>query len=59
MMEEEAGVEKQNFKKGFEKNGHACSVEGIFLVSDYTARPYLNVAGQTQTIQGSSKLRQF
>ena len=26
-MEEKAGVEGQNSKKGFEKNEHACSVE--------------------------------
>ena len=27
MVEEKAGVEKQNSKKGFEKNEHACIVE--------------------------------
>ena len=34
-------VKKQNFKKRFEKNKHTCSVEGISLVSDSTASPYL------------------
>ena len=29
MVEEKAGVEKQNSKKGFEKNEHACIVEGV------------------------------
>ena len=29
MVEENAGVEKQNSKKGFEKNEHACIVEGV------------------------------
>ena len=33
MMEEKAGVERQNSKKGFEKNEHACSVQGVFVVS--------------------------
>ena len=43
-MQEKAGslprVKKQNSKKRFEKNEHACSVEGIFLlvVSDSAAR---------------------
>ena len=34
MVEEKAGVEKQNSKKGFEKNEHACIVEGVlgFLI---------------------------
>ena len=53
MMEEKAGVERQNFKKGFEKNEHACSVEGVFVVtvSDWTARQYLKVTGLTWKIQ--------
>ena len=34
-MEENAGVERQNSKKGFEKNEHACSVEGMFLVQRF------------------------
>ena len=29
MVEEKALVEKQNSKKGFEKNEHACIVEGV------------------------------
>ena len=29
MVEEKAGVERQNSKKGFEKNEHACSVERV------------------------------
>ena len=29
MMGKKAGVEKQNSKKGFEKNEHACIVEGV------------------------------
>ena len=29
MVEEKAGVKKENSKKGFEKNEHACIVEGI------------------------------
>ena len=28
-MEEKAGIEKQNSKKKFEKNEHACILEGI------------------------------
>ena len=39
-VEEKAGVEKQNSKKGFEKFEHAYTVEGVFWVSDSTARPY-------------------
>ena len=57
-MEEKAGAERQNSKKGFEKNEQACSVEGVFVVSDPSARPYLKVAGQTRKIQSSSKLWQ-
>ena len=38
MVEEKAGVEKQNSKKGFEKNEHACIMEGVSWVSDSTAR---------------------
>ena len=34
MVEEKAGVEKQNSEKGFKKNEHACIVEGVvgFLI---------------------------
>ena len=45
-----ARVEKQNSKKGFERNEHACYVEGVLWVSDWTARPYLKVAGPTRKI---------
>ena len=43
MVEEKAGVEKQNSEKGFEKNEHACIVEGvvgfrIFLPVKFKAR---------------------
>ena len=42
-MEENAGVERQNSKKGFEKNEHACSVEGVFVVLDLSASPDLKL----------------
>ena len=51
MVEEKAGVEKQNSKKGFEKNEHACSVEGVFVVSDLSARPCLRLACPTRKVQ--------
>ena len=41
MMEENAGVERQNSKKRFEKNEHACSVLEVFVVSDLSAHLYL------------------
>ena len=56
---EKAGVEKQNSKKGFEKNEHPCRVEGVFVVSDWSARPYLNAAITTWKIQSSSQLPEF
>ena len=59
MMEETAGVERQNSKNGFERNEHACSVEGVFVVSDLSACPYLKVTCPTWKIQCLSKLRQF
>ena len=43
-MMEEGGVDRQNSKKGFEKNEHACRVEGVFVFSDPSARQYLKVA---------------
>ena len=43
IMEENAGVERQNSKKGFEKNEHACSVEGVFVVLDLSASPDLKL----------------
>ena len=60
MMEEKTGVERQSSKKGFERMSMpaACSVEGVLVVSDLSARQYLNVAGQTWKIQSLSKLRQ-
>ena len=57
-MEEKARVERQNSKKGFEKNEHSCSVEGVFIVSDWTVRLYSKVVFPTWKIQSSSKLRQ-
>ena len=54
MMEENEGFKKQNSKKGFEKNQHACSMEDFFVVSDFTARQYLTLAGLTWTNQSSS-----
>ena len=59
MMEETAGVKTQKSKKGIKKNGHSFSVEGIFLVSDSTARQSLKLAGPTLTNQSSSKLWKF
>ena len=49
---------KQNSKKGFKKNlnKHACCAEGVYVVSDSTARLYLKLARQTQTNQSSSML---
>ena len=55
MMKKKAGVERQNSKKGLERNEHACSVEGVFVVSDPTARPYLKLAGPTREIQSSDR----
>ena len=53
---------RQNSKKGFEKNEHACSVEGVFVVLDPSARRqarlYLKVSSLTRRIQSSFKLRQ-
>ena len=51
-----ARVEKQNSKKGFEKNEHACIVLGIFVVSDLSACQYLKVPCPIRKIQSSSKL---
>ena len=46
MVEETAGVEKQNSWKGFKMSEHACSMEGVFWVSDSTASPYLKMTSQ-------------
>ena len=58
MVEEKAGVKKQNSKKGFEKNEHACIVEGVLGFRIFLPVLYLKVAGQTRKIQSSSKLRE-
>ena len=34
VLQEKAGVEKQNSKKGSDKNEHACNVDGVSWVSD-------------------------
>ena len=52
------GFEKQDFKKGFEKDEHACIVEGVLGFRDFLPVWYLKVASQTRKIQSSSKLRQ-
>ena len=63
MVEEKAGVQKQNSKNGIEKMSMpaASSVESFFLILDSTAVPYLKLAFSTRTNQNSStaKLRQF
>ena len=58
MVEEKAGVKRQNSKKGFEKNKHACSMEGVFVALEWSAGLYLKVARLTLRIQSSSKLQQ-
>ena len=52
-------VEMQYSKKGFEKNEHACIVEGVLGFRIFLPVLYLKVAGPTRKIQSSSKLRQF
>ena len=59
MVEEKAGVEKQNSEKGFEKNEHASDVVGTFGFRIFLPVRYLKAAGPTRKIQSSSKLRQF
>ena len=59
MVEEKAGVEMQNSKKRFEKNEHACIVEGVLGFRIFLPVWYLKVAGPTRKIQSLSKLRQF
>ena len=56
-MDEKAVVVRQNSKKGLEKNERACSVKGVFVVSDPSACLYLKVAGHTRKIQSSPKLQ--
>ena len=58
MVEEKVGVKRQNSKKGFEKNEHACCMKGVFVVFEWSAGLYLKVAGLTLRIQSSSKLQQ-
>ena len=55
MVEEKAGVEKQNSKKGYQKNELDWSVEGVLWDLDWSACQYLKVAGPTWKIQSSSK----
>ena len=55
-MEGKARVEKQNSVKGFDKNEHTCSVEGVFVVLDWTAHPYFKVACPLQPNSENSKI---
>ena len=48
MVEEKAGLEKQNSKKRFEKNKHACIVEGVLGFLIFLPVWYLKVAGPTR-----------
>ena len=48
--------QEAEFQKGFEKNEHACRVEGVLRVLDCTAPSYLKVACLTWKIQSYSKL---
>ena len=57
IVEEKAEVEKQNSKKGFEKNETACSVEGVLWVLDSTACPYLKVAGRARPDSENSNFK--
>ena len=51
MVEEKAGVEKQNSEKGFEKNEHACSVEGVQNPGSWVSAVWnLKAAGPTRKI---------
>ena len=52
-------VEKQNSEKGFEKNEHACIVEGVLGFRIFLPVWNLKAAGPTRKFQSSSKLRQF
>ena len=51
LMQEKAGDEKQNSKKGFEKNEHACIVEGVLGFWIFLPVKYLKVACQSRKIQ--------
>ena len=48
MVEGKARVEKQNSEKGFEKNEHACIVEGVLGFRIFLPVWYLKVAGPTR-----------
>ena len=52
-----SGVKRHNSMKGFENKEHVWNVEGVFVVSDPSARQYLKVASPTRKIQSSSKLQ--
>ena len=51
MIKEKEGLKRQSSKKGLKKNQYACSMEGVFLVSDPSASQYLKVAGQARKIK--------
>ena len=53
-----SGGREAEFQERIRKNEHACSVLGVFVVSDLSARQYLKVPGPTRKIQSSSKLQQ-
>ena len=53
MVEENVGVEKQNSKKGFEKNEYACILEGVLGFRIFLPVRYLKVADPTRKIQSS------
>ena len=58
-MEEKARFHEQNSKKGCKVKEHGCRVEGVFIISNFTASLYLKLASSTQTNQSWSKLLQF
>ena len=51
MVEENVGAEEQNSEKGFEKNEHACIVEGVLGFRIFLPVWNLKAAGQTTKIQ--------
>ena len=50
------GGQGAKFQESIRKNEYACRVEGVFMVLDCTACPYLKVAGLTRKIQSLSEL---
>ena len=50
MVEEKVVVKKQNSKKGFEKNEHACILEGVLGFLIFLPVWYFKVAGLTWKI---------